>query len=234
MFFDLFSPFVIGFLGSLHCLGMCGPLIVAYSLHMKNEGDSKETPGPSAAKAGLFHHFSFHLGRVFSYGFLGALAAALFYAADVRLLFLNLRGGMTLLGGCFMIFMGLVLLKVLPLPGFLFAPAASHGSFWGRVFPPLFQSGHLASKLALGLLTGFLPCGLSWAMIAKAATTQNIPGGFVTMVAFGLGTVPLLFLTGVSSSFLSLKTRLAGERIAALAVLVMGLILVFKGGRVLV
>jgi len=234
MFFDLFSPFVIGFFGSLHCLGMCGPLVLAYSLHLKNEGDSKLTKGESPARAGLFHHLFFHSGRLLSYGFLGALAATLFHAADLRLLLMDLRGGMTLLGGCFMIFMGLVLLKVLPLPGFLFAPVASHGSFWGRVFPPLFQSSHLASKMALGLLTGFLPCGLSWAMIAKAATTQNIPGGFVTMVAFGLGTVPLLFLTGVSTSFLSLKTRLAGERIAALAVIGMGLILVFKGGRVLV
>jgi sulfite exporter TauE/SafE len=102
------------------------------------------------------------------------------------------------------------------------------------LFPPLFQSNRLASKLTLGLLTGFLPCGLSWAMIGKAATTQNIPGGFLTMVACGLGTVPLLFFTGVSASLLSMKTRLVGERIAGLAVIVMGLILVFKGGRIFV
>jgi sulfite exporter TauE/SafE len=147
---------------------------------------------------------------------------------------MDLRGGMTLLGGCFMICMGLVILKILPLPGFLSAPLTFHGARWGRLFPPLFQSNRLASKLALGLLTGFLPCGLSWAMIGKAATTQNIPGGFLTMVAFGLGTVPLLFFTGVSASLLSMKTRLVGERIAGLAVIVMGLILVFKGGRIFV
>ena len=234
MFFDLFSPFVIGFFGSLHCLGMCGPLVLAYSLYLKNEGDSKLTKGESPARAGLFHHLFFHSGRLLSYGFLGALAATLFHAADLRLLFMDLRGGMTLLGGCFMIFMGLVLLKILPLPLFLCTPLTSHGSFWGRVFPPLFQSSRLASKMALGLLTGFLPCGLSWAMIGKAATTQSIPAGFFTMVAFGLGTVPLLFFTGVSASFLSLKTRLVGERVAALAVVVMGLILVIKGGRIFV
>ena len=234
MFFDLFSPFLIGFLGSLHCLGMCGPLILAYSFHIKSPSGRQVTTGASPARAGLLHHLSFHAGRLLSYGFLGALAATLFHAADLRLLFMDLRGGMTLLGGCFMIFMGGVLLKILPLPGFLSAPLTSHGSFWGRVFPPLFQSSRLTSKMALGLLTGFLPCGLSWAMIGKAATTQNIPAGFFTMVAFGLGTVPLLFFTGVSASFLSLKTRLVGERIAALAVIAMGLILVFKGGRIFV
>jgi uncharacterized protein len=78
---------------------------------------------------------------------------------------------------------------------------------------------------------GFLPCGLSWAMIVKAATTQSSLAGFLIMVAFGLGTVPALFLPGISASLLSLRSRLVGERLAALSVIVMGLILVFKGAK---
>jgi hypothetical protein len=68
-------------------------------------------------------------------------------------------------------------------------------------------------------------------MIAKAAATQNVAVGFLTMIAFGLGTIPILLMTGVSASFFSLKTRLFGERIAALSVILMGLILVYRGGR---
>jgi sulfite exporter TauE/SafE len=75
---------------------------------------------------------------------------------------------------------------------------------------------------------------LSFAMVVKAATTQNVLAGFLTMVIFGLGTVPALFLTGLSASLLSMKVRFLGERVAAVSVIVMGLILIFKGSKYLV
>ena len=234
MILDLIPPFLIGFLGSLHCLGMCGPLVLAYSLQIKNVRSQTASGGASSFHVGLFHHLFFHLGRLFTYGVLGALAATLFRAADLGLFFLNLRGGLTLLGGVLMILMGLVLLKVLPVPGMPTGSLKAYGVFWSRIFPPLFRSQKLAPKMALGLATGFLPCGLSWAMIVRAATTQNIAGGFITMVAFGIGTVPILFLTGVTASIVSLKTRIVGERVAAMSVIVMGLILVLKGRRLFV
>jgi sulfite exporter TauE/SafE len=126
----------------------------------------------------------------------------------------------------------LVLLKIVPLPGFLTVPSMAVGSFWGKLLPSLFKSQRLGSKMALGLATGFLPCGLSWAMIAKAATTGHVVVGFLTMVAFGLGTVPALFVTGFSASYFTLRTRLLGERIAAISIIVMGLIMVMKGGKI--
>ena len=85
--------------------------------------------------------------------------------------------------------------------------------------------------MALGLTVGFLPCMLSWAMVIKAATTQSLFAGFLTMVSFGLGTVPALFLTGLSASLLSLKIRFLGERVAAASVIAMGIILIFKGSK---
>jgi sulfite exporter TauE/SafE len=232
MFLDLFAPFGVGLVGSLHCLGMCGPLVIAYSLHIKGPEGKTTTIGGSSFQIGLFHHFSFHLGRLLTYGLLGALAAGLFYLADLKTFFLNLRGGVTFLGGMLMIFFGLVLLKIVPLPGFLTVPSMAVGSFWGKLLPSLFKSQRLGSKMALGLATGFLPCGLSWAMIAKAATTGHVVVGFLTMVAFGLGTAPALFVTGFSASYFTLRTRLLGERIAAISIIVMGLIMVMKGGKI--
>lgn len=146
----------------------------------------------------------------------------------------KVRGGATLFGGCLMIFLGLALLKVLPLPGSSLFSGTAFLSFLKRLFPPLLQSRHLGSKMALGLSTGFLPCCLSWAMIVKSATAEDIGGGFLSMVSFGLGTVPALFVTGFSASFLSLRIRLLGERAAALSVIVMGLILIDKGARIFV
>ncbi len=213
-------------------MGMCGPLVLAYSLHIKSREAETMTHVSPPWENGLLHHIAYHSGRILSYGFLGILSAGLLQTIGFMKFHANLQGGVTLFGGGLMIFLGLVLLKVLPLPGFFTFLSAGPTSFWKRLFPPLLQSQRLGPKMMLGLATGFLPCGFSWAMIVKAATTHNLGAGFLTMVSFGLGTVPALFLIGFSASFLSLRTRFLGERVAAIAVIVMGLILIFKGARI--
>ena len=227
--FDLLGPLIIGFAGSLHCLGMCGPLVMAYSLHMGKPGGLRAIEVPSLCLTGLAHHLSFHLGRLFTYGLLGALAAALTHLASFNQFFSGLRSGFTLTGGVLMILLGLALLKVLPLPFPTTDLSITPGSFIGRRLSSLFRSQSSSSKIALGFLTGFLPCMLSWAMIIKAATTQSPLGGFLTMFTFGLGTVPALFFIGLSASLLSFRARLLGERVAAISIIAMGLLLVYKG-----
>ncbi|NIQ37537.1 MAG: hypothetical protein GTN81_02965, partial [Proteobacteria bacterium] len=132
-----------------------------------------------------------------------------------------------------MILVGLFLLRVLPLPLALTTPSLSGTPLLGRWLHRRLQSRELGSKIALGLAVGFLPCMLSFAMIIKAATTQTPVGGFLTMVLFGLGTVPMLFFLGLSTSILSVKVRLMGERVVALSVIFMGLVLILKGVRAL-
>lgn len=227
--FDVIAPLMGGFLGSFHCLGMCGPLVLAYSMNLKGPGNPVKRLGPSAWHRGALHHLAFHTGRVGTYALLGALAGGVTHLAQTENLLVDLRGGVTLLGGALMVLAGMVLLRVLPLPAIPPAPSFSPESFLGRLFYRLFQSKGVGARMALGLATGFLPCMLSWAMIIKAATTQSAVGGFFTMALFGLGTVPGLFATGLSASMLSVKMRFLGERVAAVSIIVMGLILVIKG-----
>ena len=230
MVYDLLPPLLIGFLGSLHCLGMCGPLVMAYSLHIC-QGKNQGAPGLQPLwNEGIFHHLAFHSGRVLTYGFLGALAASLAQLVDLSRFFSGFRSGISVGGGILMVLLGLVLLKVVPASLFSL-PSFGPESFWRKIFPPLLQSRRLVFRLALGLATGFLPCMLSWAMMVKAATTQHPLPGFLTMVFFGLGTVPALFLTGLSASLISMKTRFLGERVAAVSVIAMGFILIFKGSK---
>ena len=230
MVFDFIAPFLIGLVGSLHCLGMCGPLVMAYSIHIRASENQGIAEAPALWRKGIFHHSAFHFGRILTYGFLGGLAAGLAHLAGFNQFFSSLRSSATLAGGILMVLFGLFLLKVIPFPLFSL-PSFGPGGFFGRVFPPLFRSQRIASRMALGLATGFLPCLLSWAMVVKAATTQNLIEGFLTMVSFGLGTVPALFLVGLSASLLSLKIRFFGERVAAVSVIAMGLILIFKGSK---
>jgi len=227
---EIVSSFFIGFVGSLHCLGMCGPLVMAYSLHLRPVDSSRSVPVKAAWPLGISHHLAFHAGRILTYGLLGALAATLAHLTAFNQVLGNLRGGFTLGAGALMVLLGLILLKVLPFPLFSL-PSIGPSSFWGKIFPRLFQAQSLSSKLALGLATGFLPCLLSWALILKAATTGNPLSGFLITTAFGLGTVPALFLTGLSASLLSLRARFFGERIAAVSVILMGMILIFKGAK---
>jgi|WetSurMetagenome_2_1015567.scaffolds.fasta_scaffold09610_4 uncharacterized protein len=230
MFFDCITSLGIGFLGSLHCLGMCGPLVLAYSLQISGTPTPPSHSGASLFRSGISHHLAFHLGRLVTYGFLGATASLLFQLADMDRLLLDLRSVMTLAGGVLMVLMGFALMRIIPFPGVaLFSDSKAKARF-----SRLLGSRSPYSKMALGMAVGFLPCGLSWAMVVKAATTEQVLTGFLVMVAFGLGTVPALFLPGISASLLSLRSRLIGERLAALSVIAMGLILIFKAGRTLV
>lgn len=230
--FDFFASWTIGFLGSLHCLGMCGPLILAYSLHTRGSGGFAPKIEGGLVSGEICHHLAFHSGRLLTYALLGALGALCFgFAGGDRVVF-QVRPILTLLGGAVMILLGLVLLRVVPVPRLTLSPFGdSEGK---RPLQRLLASRSAASKVVLGMAVGFLPCGLSWAMIVKAAITQKVLAGLVIMLAFSLGTVPALFLPGLSASLLSVRLRLAGERLAALSVIVMGLMLVFKGVEVLV
>jgi sulfite exporter TauE/SafE len=228
LIFDLLAPFIVGFIGSLHCLGMCGPLILAYSLHIRTPDKHRAIERSGLWRQGLSHHLAFHMGRLLTYGLLGALAGEFFHLASFRELFSGLRGSLTLGGGILMVGFGLVLLRVIPARLFS-SPLWGAHSFLGRRIPDLFRSPRWASRFFLGLVTGFLPCMLSWAMIVKAATTSSPLTGFLTLISFGAGTIPALFVAGLPASLLSLRVRFFGERVAAMAVISMGFILVVKG-----
>jgi uncharacterized protein len=232
MTIDWTASFLIGLFGSLHCLGMCGPLVLAYSMHIKSPDESNRLLNRLPASKGFFHHLAFHLGRLITYGILGALAAGFFHLLGLNF-HLPVRGGFILLGGGLIIFLGLSFLQVIPSPALLQVFPVNLQSFSKRLYPTLFKNTRAASKLALGGTCGLLPCCLSLSMLVKAALTENLFQGFITMIAFGLGTLPALMAVGFAASLLTLRTRLIGERLAALSVIAMGLILVVRGVRLL-
>ncbi len=224
---DLLGPLAFGLVGSLHCLGMCGPLVLAYSLHLNPTGQPRMRIWPKSA----FHHAAFHAGRLFTYGLLGALAGALASLSGIQQAFAGLRTGATIAGGIIMLILGLGLLGLMP-ARFFSMPAWGSSNVFARQYSSRLLTSYTAvSKFVLGFLSGFLPCMLSFAMIVKAAATGHIVTGFFTMLLFGLGTVPVLYGVGISASALSVKVRLAGERIAGCMVIVMGAILILKAAR---
>ena len=228
---DLAWPLLIGLMGSLHCLGMCGPIVVACSLQRsKGRGDSGDKPAYSVWP-GVLQHVTFHWGRLMVYGLMGALAAVFFRLADPGIFIQALRGSMSLLGGLLLLLLGLVLLRWVPLPSFLEGVSLGTGSLLGRWMRSVIGSQGIGGRVALGIAAGFMPCCLSLAMLVTAGTTQDPVQGFATMVAFGLGTIPVLLVAGFSASWISIRVRIIGEKVAALSVMAMGLMLVFHGTR---
>jgi uncharacterized protein len=225
---ELAWAFFTGLVGSLHCLGMCGPLVVAYSLRLRPKENTSSVTVPAWSR-GLKHHLMFHLGRVTTYGLLGALTAGFVCLGLGSTPLMKARSLAVLAGGAAMVIFGLILLRITPNRSALTTNSGRQQSFLSRFMIARLASTGPASGLMLGMAAGFLPCMLSWAMVIKAATAESLFVGFSTMVLFGLGTVPALFFTGFFASLFSLRMRLAGERIAAVSLVIMGLILLWKG-----
>ncbi|OPY67397.1 MAG: hypothetical protein A4E57_02334 [Syntrophorhabdaceae bacterium PtaU1.Bin034] len=236
MIIDVVWAFFTGLTGSLHCLGMCGPLVVAYALHLRGEVPEprKEAAG-LRSRALLRYHAAFHAGRIAAYALTGAVVASLVSLAASAGSFRAAGSILSLAGGSAMVVLGLVLLRAFPSSLLVNGISPSSGtSFFGKAVAALLRSTTTGSRLLLGFAAGFLPCMLSWGVAARAATTGNALTGLSLMASFGLGTTPALLFTGFFASYLTVRMRLAGERLAAVSVIIMGFILIWKGANRLV
>jgi sulfite exporter TauE/SafE len=184
--------FITGLVGSLtHCAGMCGPFVLSQcAARMEAIPLERMTEMRRLAGAALL---PYHLGRATTYGALGA-AAALFGgilggAGSFRLLAAALLG------------LAAILLLAMALPGVKALSGAGGESRWargvGHLAGPLFASPFGLRGWALGVMLGFIPCGLLYAALAAAAAGGNPVAGAFGMLAFWAGTVPMLILVAV-------------------------------------
>jgi sulfite exporter TauE/SafE len=222
---SLGALFLLGLLGSGHCVGMCGPLVLAF-------------PG---RVGGLGAQLAYGLGRIATYtlvgialGSLGAgLGAAGGVAGDPLLWTARAQLGLSVLAAVFLALFGLTRLGLMREPGFLSLanPARLPGfrSLQTRLAgasaqPPAARSrssGALFSLAALGLLLGLLPCGLSYAAFARSLASGGALWGGLMALAFGLGTLPALVSVGLTASRWSVRSRKASDLIAGALMIAM-------------
>lgn len=213
-------PVVVGFLGSAHCLGMCGPIVVATSLR------TGATPAVRSRLRFLGLQTVFHLGRLTTYAVLGGLAALFTRSAERILTSAHTQAVLTSIYGGLLILLGLMLMRLVPIPSScaVFFSNPLLGVF--HRMPALASADHPVSVLLLGLATGLLPCCLSWSMIITAASARTPFHGSLTMAAFGLGTLPALFLAGLSAAGLVRLHRRLGEKLPGPILVGIGLYLI--------
>lgn len=211
--------FAAGFIGSLHCVGMCGGIVSTYSLCMERAGAGRGR--------GIVAQVLYNIGRIATYAGMGVVAGLLGQSITGFGHWQGVARGLAFVAGIVMVIIGLGYLGLFPK---LLAREASGGlsATFRRLAGLMTRPGPLMG-LPIGLGMGFLPCGLVYAMLIKAAGTGSAVEGGLVMLSFGLGTVPALFLVGTSFQKLSQKFRGGALKAAAVAVILVGIFTIWRG-----
>lgn len=207
---EIWFAFLTGLAGSFHCLGMCGGIVAALSMSAPGGGF-----GPR-----LKSQLGYNLGRIATYTLLGALAGLAGSSLDL----------MAMKGVSFYFLIGANLLVIaVGLSSALRLNALGFSALEGRgaqlLALPLrraLSGGTALASFPLGLVLGFLPCGLVYAPLIAAAGTGSLTLGAATMAALGVGTLPVLLGFGTASSALSGRLRSLMLRLTGVAVALMG------------
>ncbi len=239
---DLWLIAALGFLGSFgHCVGMCGPVTAAFALsHQRQFGQgSSDSTLPNRARSvrsHLWFHILLNLGRLLSYALVGAgigmLGSVVFASGQMAGVGSALRRGIALLTGMMLIWFGLTQARpgFLPALPFLNPAQRLHERLNQAMSAVSSQSASLLAPLLLGLLWGLIPCGFLYAGQLRAAETQSWVGGAAIMLAFGLGTLPAMLATGVTTSLLSRDRRSQLFRCGGWLTVIIGTLLLVRTG----
>jgi sulfite exporter TauE/SafE len=174
--------FIVGLLGGGHCAGMCGGIVGALSM---------QSP---AGKPSLAVHLAYNVGRILSYTIAGLLAGAVGYAAGNLM---ALQRGLYVFASLMLVALGLYLLGATQA---LAVVERAGQALWTRIQPVtgrFLPVRGVAQALPLGLLWGWLPCGLVYSALTTALASGSALHGAATMFVFGLGTLPNLLLAGL-------------------------------------
>lgn len=205
---ELWTAFILGLVGSLHCAGMCGPLALALPHAGRN------------ASTYLLGRLAYNLGRLVTYCLLGLvfglLGKSLSLVGVQR--WVSIALGVALLAGLF------VSRKLA-----LWRPVTALVEQLKSRMGALLRRRSLDALLVLGLLNGLLPCGLVYVACAGATATGDLLSGALYMFAFGVGTVPMMLAISLSGKLVPFSLRLKLLKAVPLAIFILGTLLILRG-----
>lgn len=211
---DLSIPLVFGVISSLHCSQMCGPIVLSYSLA------GRGTPGS---------HLLYNLGRICTYMLLGALAGAAGNAVGLMGRLAGYERTAALVAGGLMIVAGILMSGVIPKSGLVRIQRIGVTGLFRKSLGRLFTSAHPLSRLGLGMVMGFLPCGILYAAVLQAVAMGSAWSGALSMGAFGVGTAGSLLAIGLFSTSIGSRLGRWSVPLASLCVVIMGAFLMWRG-----
>lgn len=206
------TALAIGFLGSFHCVTMCGPIALALSGSASN--NVKYLTG----------RMIYNFGRIITYSILGLIAGL----AGHTLLMAGFQKSLSITIGIIMI-AGVVLLYYLPYKSSANNLVVKLNKFIKNIFSKVVKQRSNTALFTAGLANGILPCGFVYLAMAGAAATQNISAGASYMFMFGLGTFPAMMLVAAFGKYTGNKARLLITKAAPVLMIVLGLLFVYRG-----
>lgn len=208
----ILTAFFLGLLSSFHCIGMCGPIALMLPLDRNN------------ATKKVLQILLYHLGRLTAYAFIGFIFGLLgkgFFMAGIQ--------------QQLSIFIGLAMILIVLVP----EKRLANYNFSKPIFKILskvktklgsqFKNRSYKSLFTIGLLNGFLPCGLVYVALFGAIAMQSASYGILYMILFGLGTVPLMSSVAYLKTFLTLSIRNKIQKVIPYVGVGIGILFILRG-----
>ena len=226
-FIDSLYPifFITGLtVGFGHCVGMCGPIVVSLSLHLKDRNV-------------IVPHLFYNVGRILTYTVLGGILGITGSFTGFISNIVTLQKGVMIVTGLIIVIMGLSMSGWIPLKT-IFADYRPEGLI-SKWFQRLSTHKSSVIYLPLGLLLGLLPCGPVYTALIAAARVgmegtgpwQGLFAGMGLMLSFGLGTIPSLLIVGRLTGFDWFRSRQIIIKVSSLLMVVVGIYFVIRGIR---
>jgi len=204
----IWTAFLIGLAGSLHCVGMCSPLAVAVS---------------GLSRTVIRNRMLYNTGRVLVYGLLGATVGAFGALA-------GLTEYQTLLSatlGLFLVLLGISGVSVIRIP--LITTVLQRFTLWLKArFASSVKTITWWSLFLMGGINGLLPCGLTYFALTYCITLPDATDGFLFMVAFGVGTLPVMVGLTAVLQWLTVRLKWRVQRISAVIMIALGALLLAR------
>lgn len=208
----LWSGFILGLLGSFHCVGMCGP--IAFVLPLDRKSRSKR----------MFQVSLYHLGRMITYSLIGLLFGLL----GRGLYLFGLQQKISVITGVLMILA--VVLAATSIKTFRFsAPLYKAVSGVKNKLGAALKKKSPDTFLTIGFLNGFLPCGLVYMAVFGAIAAGDLLQSSLYMILFGMGTIPLMTTAVYFGNFLTGKIRHRIRKVIPVFVVIVGVLFIFRG-----
>lgn len=204
-FIFLGSMFLLGLGGSMHCLGMCGPLVMA-------------VPFPKSRET-VLTQFLYFLGKALAYGLLGILIGFL----GLKSIWGESQRYLSLIAGVL-----IILMTVFP----LIKPKIGKFKFqknFQNIFKKIKEQPRWHHFLQLGFLNGLLPCGMVYMALAATLASGDPLNGFLGMLAFGFGTAPILWVLAVLKTNLKFDLKKKLKPLTVFLSILVGILLILRG-----
>ncbi len=205
--------FLMGLIGSVHCIGMCGPLVMAIPI----SGQSNFQKWVSI----LLYHF----GKISSYTILGILLGL--FGSSLPLF--GVQENLSIVIGSIMLLYVLYVLLIKSKWKIPFFKSNILYTIIIKKMGALFKSKNSSSFYLIGFLNGLLPCGMVYLALTSALATQSVVQGAVIMAFFGLGTMPALIMVAIGGQYMGRTIRSRLQALVPVFIFSMGILLILRG-----